>query len=189
MFKTLPLRTLGIFIAALFVLQAGVLFFFGQPSICECGYVKVWEGVVQSAGNSQHLTDWYTPSHLLHGIFFFALFSLLMPRASIGVRLLAALALEISWEIIENTPMVIEHYRKQVLAQGYVGDSILNSLSDTVAMVAGFFFTARVPVWVAILTVIGFEALTMYFIKDGLFLNIINLLYPFEFIKQWQLGG
>lgn len=143
---------------------------------------------MQSAGNSQHLADWYTPSHIIHGIIFFGLLSFLLPRASLGVRLLFALALEISWELIENTPMVIEHYRKQALAQGYVGDSIINSLSDTVAMVVGFFLAARVPVWVLVVVVIGFEVFTMYVIRDGLFLNIINLIYPLSFISEWQAG-
>ena len=97
--------------ALLVAVQASVLFLFGQPAICTCGYVKLWEGVVLSAGNSQHLTDWYTFSHIIHGILFYALFTFLFPRISVWARLLMAMGVEIAWEIAENTPTVIQHYR------------------------------------------------------------------------------
>ena len=124
-------------VVAMFAIQALVLFFFGQPPICECGFIKVWEGAVLSSGNSQHLTDWYTFSHIIHGILFFWLITWLRPKWTLMQRLIAALSIEISWEIIENMPFMIEHYRQQALAQGYVGDSILNSLSDTFSALFG----------------------------------------------------
>src|SRR5882672_5985797 len=108
--------------AALLALQALALHLFGQPWICTCGYVKLWEGVVLSGGNSQHLTDWYTFSQIVHGIVFYALLRLGFPRMSVMQRLLLAVAIEAAWEIIENTPTVIRHYREQALAQGYAGD-------------------------------------------------------------------
>lgn len=171
---------------ALMLMQIAVLFWFGQPAICECGFVKLWEGNVGSEGNSQHLSDWYTPSHIIHGILFFFLLGWLFPRLTLGYRFLIALAIEVGWEILENTPMVIEHYRQQALAAGYVGDSILNSVSDTVAMIIGFVLAIRMPLWLAIIIIVALEAITMYVIRDGLALNIINLLYPFEFIAEWQ---
>lgn len=187
--NTISLKTfiliLGIFLGA----QIAVLTLFNQPAFCVCGEVKLWEGVVSSPGNSQQITDWYTPSHIIHGFIFFALFSFFLPRSSIRTRFLLAVLLEVSWEVIENTPMVIEHYRKQALAQGYIGDSILNSVSDTLAMTLGFFAARRLPVWLAIAIVVGLEVVVMYFIRDGLLLNIINLIYPLEFIAQWQLAG
>lgn len=187
--NTISLKTTVVIISLFIGFQTAVLFWLGQPAICDCGYVKVWEGVVQSSGTSQHLTDWYTPSHIIHGLLFFGLFTWLFPRWGVARRLFAALALEISWELIENTPLVIEHYRKQALAQGYVGDSIINSVMDTAAMVVGFFAAARLPVYVSVLIIAGFEILTMSLVRDGLLLNIINLIYPFQFIASWQAGG
>ena len=174
---------------ALVAVQVGVLYLLGQPAICACGYVKVWEGVVASIGNSQHLSDWYTFSHIIHGLIFYAVLTLLFPRVPVMWRLVCAVGAEVAWEILENTPMVIQHYRNQALAQGYVGDSILNSLSDTLAMIGGFLLAWRLPVWTSVVLVLVLELFVGYSIRDGLLLNIVNLAYPFEFIATWQTGG
>src|SRR3989344_7898267 len=133
--------------ALLIAAQALVLYLMGQPTICTCGYVKVWEGAVLSSGNSQHLIDWYTFSHIIHGFLFYLGLWFFFPRLSMPKRFLLALTLEVGWEMFENTPMVIEHYRQQALAQGYIGDSIINSISDTIAMVIGFLIAWKWPVW------------------------------------------
>jgi hypothetical protein len=174
--------------AALIALQAAVLYLFGQPAICACGYIKWWEGVVLSAGNSQHLTDWYSISHVLHGILFYWLLSKFFPKVSVAARLAVAVGVEVTWEIIENTPWLIEHYRQQALAQGYTGDSILNSVSDTVAMIVGFVAAWRLPAWVSMVALIALEALMLYCIRDSLTLNILNLIYPLDAVSQWQSG-
>ncbi|MBI5457892.1 DUF2585 family protein [Candidatus Kaiserbacteria bacterium] len=174
--------------AVLVVVQAGVLYLFGQPAVCTCGYVKLWEGVVLSAGNSQHLTDWYTFSHIIHGLLFYALFTFLFPKISVWARLLMAMGVEIAWEIAENTPTVIQHYREQALAQGYTGDSIINSVSDTVSMVAGFLAARKWSVWAAIALALFLELWVAYEIRDNLALNVINLLHQFDFIAAWQAG-
>ncbi len=168
--------------------QATVLHLMGQPLICTCGYVKFWEGVVLSLGNSQHLTDWYTFSHIIHGFIFYWLTGLLFPRLPFRVRLLLAMGVEIGWEIAENTPAVINHYREQALAVGYSGDSVINSVFDTLAMVGGFWLAAKLPVRVTVLLAILMELGVGYFIRDNLTLNVLNLLYQFEFIKRWQGG-
>lgn len=170
------------------VLQAFVLFLLGQPSICECGYIKAWEGVVLSSGNSQHLTDWYTFSHIVHGFLFYLGLWFFFPHMSIGARFLIALAIEAGWEIVENTPMVIEHYRLQALAQGYVGDSIINSIMDTIAMIAGFLMALKWPVWIIILLGIGMEVFVGYAIRDNLIFNTVGFFHQFEFIQEWQTG-
>lgn len=174
---------------SLLVLQGVGLFLFGQPMICECGYIKVWEGAVFSAGMSQHLSDWYTFSHIIHGFLFYLLLWYVFPRMSFGTRLLLAMGLEIGWEIAENTPWVIEAYRAQALAQGYVGDSIINSLLDTLFMMVGFFLAWRLPIWVTIVLGVLFEVGVAYAIHDNLTLNILNFIYPFDFIYRWQAGG
>jgi len=166
--------------------QAITLSSFGQPFFCECGVIKLWEGVVFSAGNSQQLTDWYTFSHIIHGILFYGLFSLLFPRSSLGIRLLLAMTLEIAWEIAENTPMVINAYRAQALAVGYNGDSIFNSVSDTLSMATGFFLAHRLPFIMSIILVLSLELFAGYFIHDNLALNILNFIHPFEAITAWQ---
>ncbi len=125
-------------IGAVIGLQALLLFAIGRPLICKCGTVKLWEGSVFGPENSQQLTDWYTPTHINHGILLYLLLRLIAPRASIAVRFIAAVALEVGWEVIENTPVIIERYRQTALAQGYVGDSVVNSLGDTLAAVCGF---------------------------------------------------
>lgn len=176
-------------VGAFVALQVLVLYMLGQPVICECGYVKVWEGVVASVGNSQHLFDWYTFSHIIHGIIFYAVLWKCFPRVPRHWLLVMALGAEVAWEILENTPMVIEHYRNQALAQGYVGDSILNSLSDTLAMVGGFLLAWRLPLWASVALVLVLELFVGYQIRDGLLLNIVNLAYPFEIIERWQTGG
>lgn len=175
--------------AALVALQALVLTLFGQPWIAADGTVKLWEGVVQSAGNSQHLSDWYTFSHIIHGFLFYALLWWFFPRSSAAGRLLVAMGIEIGWEVLENTPMVIDAYRQQALAQGYTGDSVINSLSDTLAMVLGFWAAWRLPVAATIALAILFELWVGYSIRDNLTLNVLNFAHQFEFIERWQMGS
>lgn len=178
-----------ILLAVAFVgIQALVLVSLGQPLTCECGTIKLWEGVLGSSGTSQQFFDWYTFSHVIHGFVFYGILWLLFPKLSIGQRFLLSLALEIGWEILENTPVVIEHYRQQALAAGYAGDSILNSISDTVMMALGYFLAFRLPLSAIVVTLLIFEAFTMYMIRDGLLLNIIGLVHVFPSISQWQAG-
>lgn len=187
--STVLSRTYAFIGLALVAIQIIVLYIFGQPIICTCGYVKLWEGVVLSSGNSQHLTDWYTYSHIIHGFLFYVGLWYFFPRMSVWVRLLFAMGIEIAWEIVENTPMVIQHYREQALAQGYTGDSIINSVSDTLAMVLGFVLAWRLPVWVIIALGLFLELFVAYMIRDNLTLNVLNLIHQFPVVAAWQAGG
>lgn len=182
-------RTSLLLAAGFFALQALALHLFGQPPICTCGYVKLWESVVLSAGNSQHLTDWYTFSHIVHGFLFYLLLRFLFPSMSLARSLALAVGIEAGWEIIENTPWLIEHYREQALAQGYMGDSIINSLSDTFFMVVGFFLAARLPVAAIVALGVGMELFVGLSIRDNLTLNVLNFIHQFEFVRVWQSGG
>jgi hypothetical protein len=175
---------IGILIVLSFALLA-----MGREPICTCGTVKLWHGEVFSSENSQHIADWYTPSHVIHGVLFFWLLHLFAPGRPIGQRLLVALLIESTWELAENTPAMIDRYRTATIALDYYGDSVINSLSDTLAMVAGFILASRLPVAVTLVAAILIEAATAYLIRDNLTLNVLMLISPIEAIRTWQAGA
>jgi len=173
-------------IAVIIVIQALVEHFMGRVWVCQCGVIKLWEGEVHSSGNSQQIADWYTPSHIIHGFLFYGLGWLVLKRYPISVRLGLAGLVEAGWELLENSPIIIDRYRSATMAYDYVGDSILNSSMDTVWMALGFLAARKLPIWLTIGLALAAEIATGIIIRDNLTLNVIMLVHPVEAIKVWQ---
>jgi hypothetical protein len=180
--------------AAVAALAGGVELLMGRVPISKSGHVRLWTGAVNSSENSQQIADWYSFSHVIHGIVFYAVLRLINrwrggPRWPLGLCLVAAVAVEACWEIFENTPFTIERYRKTTIALDYYGDSVLNSMCDILCCAGGFFAAAHLPVFASVALVAAMELFVGWAIRDNLTLNIIMLLHPFESIRRWQQGG
>lgn len=181
-FKTAALAAILLFVAV-----ACLLWAMGRPPICTCGTVELWG----QAGpeQSQMLADWYSPSHFIHGLIFYAILWLVARQQPVERRFLVALVVEAAWEILENTPLVIDRYREATMALGYSGDSIVNSMSDIAMMGLGFLAARRLPLSVSVALAVGFELLTLLVIRDNLTLNVWMLLVPTDGVRTWQAGA
>ncbi|AOL93876.1 DUF2585 family protein [Porphyrobacter sp. LM 6] len=180
---------------AIAIIAIGVLLAMGRVPIRECGYVKLWHGQINDGGNSQHIANWYTPSHIIHGMIFYAFgWWMFVKRGWGGATafrwgLPLAVFLEAAWEVLENTPMVINRFRSVTANWGYTGDSVLNSGADIVWMAFGFWLAFRLPVKVTIALALIGELVAGYVVRDNLTLNVIMLLFPVDAIAQWQAAG
>lgn len=180
-----PIHWLGV--ALMLVAMAVVELWLGRNPICTCGRVELWHGALDS-GNSQHIADWYTLSHIIHGLLFYALGWLVLRSRPPGERLLLAVAIEAAWEVLENSPIIIDRYREATIALGYTGDSIVNSVADVGWMALGFAFARRAPLWASIAMGLAFELIALWAIRDNLTLNVLMLVWPIDAVKAWQGG-
>ena len=191
----LPDRRGWIGAVVMWLAAGAILLAMGRVPICACGTVKLWHGVVQSAENSQHIADWYSFSHVIHGLLFYFFAHLLWRRWRLfgGRPALWALPIAIGfegfWELLENSPLIINRYRAVTINYGYNGDSVLNSLSDLSCMTLGFLLASRLPVRASVALALGLELFTLWAIRDNLTLNVVMLVWPIEAIRAWQGAG
>ena len=180
-----------LFIALIIIVAAAVvLIAMGRIPFCKCGIIAFWSSDVSSNQQSQQFTDPYTFTHVLHGIGLYFLVWLLWGRKlTIGQRLILAVALESGWEILENTEFILNRYRAATISFDYWGDSVFNSVGDIIAMMIGFWLTAKIPWWGSLIAFIVIDCLLLFFIRDSLIINIIMLIHPVEAIKTWQSNG
>ncbi len=179
-------RRYWIAIALILLAAVAALYAMGRNPICTCGEIKLWVGEVHGPDNSQHIADWYMPSHIIHGFIFYGLTWLFMRERPVGERFALAVAIEAAWEVLENSPVIIDRYREATMAFGYTGDSILNSLADIGWMALGFWAARRLGLWPTVALALFFEFLTLWAIRDNLTLNVVMLISPIDAIREWQ---
>ena len=182
-------RRAAILACTIIAAAVAILLTMGRNPMCTCGDLDLWVGLRDSPRTSQMLSDWYSLSHIVHGLLFYLSLWLIMRRWSVQVRFLVALLIEGAWEVIENTPFVIDRYRETTAALGYTGDSVINSLSDILMMVLGFLAARKLPVWTSIALVLALEIVPLFVIRDNLTLNVWTLLAPNDAVQAWQAGG
>jgi hypothetical protein len=174
---------------AIVACAAAILLAMGRAPICTCGTVKLWHGAVQSAENSQHLADWYSLSHMVHGLIFYGLGWLFLRRRPWQLRLALATSVEAAWEVLENSPIIIDRYRAVTIALGYEGDSVVNSVADIGWMLLGFAVGRRLPPWATLALGLALELIALAAIRDNLTLNVWMLVAPSDAVRSWQAGA
>lgn len=170
------------FVSVLLV-TGSIEFWMDRSPLGPDGRFGLWESNIWSDECSQRLADPYSFSHLTHGILFCGALWLVARKLPLQYRFVVALLIEAGWELLENSPLIINRYREATIALGYVGDSIMNSLSDIVMMSLGFLFASRARPWMSVLAVLVMEIGCAIWVRDNLTLNIIMLLHPFAAIK------
>src|SRR5438105_1929620 len=161
----------------------------GRQPLGPDGRFGWWESNIWSQEQSQRFADPYSFTHVVHGLLYYALLWLVARRAPVSNRFVAAVLIEAAWEILENSPLIIDRYRAVTISLGYVGDSVLNSLSDVIMMAIGFLIAVRAPVWLSVLAAIAIEAGLALWVRDNLTLNLIMLIHPIDAIRAWQMTG
>jgi hypothetical protein len=165
---------------------AAILWLMGRPPLHSSGTITLWGA---GSRQSQMLLDWYSASHLVHGFLFYGLLHLLARRWKPEKRLVLATLVEAAWELVENSPVIIDRYREATIAVGYSGDTILNSVSDIAMMAIGFLVARKVPVWASVMIVLVLELVPLAIIRDNLTLNVWMLLAPSDALRAWQAGA
>jgi hypothetical protein len=182
-------RRAWLFAFLIIAAAAVTLLAMGRNPVCTCGSIDLWVGARDSPKTSQMLADWYSLSHVVHGLLFYAALWLVAQRWPIEWRFIAALLIEAGWEVAENTPAVIDRYRATTAALGYTGDSVINSVSDILMMVFGFLAARKLPLRAALFLLVALEVTPLFAIRDNFTLNVWALIAPNQALQAWQAGG
>lgn len=185
----MTLRRALLICLAMIPVQGLILHFEGRLWICKCGYVKLWENSIWSSGNSQHIADWYSLGHINHGILFAGVFALILRRYAVATRMILTGISGFLWETIENTALVINRFREVTISLDYYGDTVLNSVFDSLFMLVGFLLAAWVRPWISAAVFLGLELVSTLIVRDGLVLEAIMVVHPIQAILDWQLLG
>jgi hypothetical protein len=162
------------------------LWAWGQPLICTCGEVRLWVGSIWSSGNSQHVADWYSLSHAVHGMLIVLIGRVSGGRLPYPLLLAVAIVTGVAWELVEHTDWVLDRFRGATVYQGYLGDSVLNAVMDYAWMLTGFFVATATPtVWIAGLIVL-LEVTSAIFGRDCLTFTTLQVAYPVQAIETYQ---
>ena len=106
---TLRMRVLVVIL--IMAAAAGAEFSMGRKLWGVAGQPGFWSSDIWSQHNSQYFLDPYTLTHILHGVMFYALLSLVLRNLPVTSRMVIAVGLEAGWEVLENTNFIIERYR------------------------------------------------------------------------------
>lgn len=158
----------------------------GQPLICTCGEVKFWVGSVFDGGNSQHIADWYTLSHILHGVLIALLGRIFFPKWRFSYLFVIAITTGVAWELVEHSQFVLAAFRATTINAGYLGDSVLNAVADYIWMLGGFFAAYLSRTIFVLITVAFLELTAVFFARDSLALTTLMLVYPVDAVENWQ---
>jgi hypothetical protein len=180
---------IAIAVVAVLALTGAIELWLGRLPLGPDGRFGLWEGNIWSSEQSQRVADPYSVSHVVHGVLFFGLLWLAALRLPVRQRYLLAVLLEAAWEILENSPLIINRYRAATIALGYQGDSVLNSLSDILMMSLGFWGASRTRRWACVTAVVVLELGMLLWVRDNLTLNVIMLVHPIDAIKAWQMAA
>jgi len=182
-------RSIALLVIGMLALTAAIEFSMGRLPLGPDGRFGWWEGNIWSSEQSQRFADPYAFTHIVHGLLFYAMLWLVARRAPARYRFLAAVALEAGWEVLENSPIIINRYRAVTISLGYVGDSIVNSLSDVLMMAIGYLLASRLRFWMSVALVAGLEIGMVIMVRDNLTLNVLMLIHPFDAIRAWQMAA
>jgi len=171
------------------VLMVILMYLQGRIWWCKLGDYAIYvHEAWNSSHTSQHFLDPYTFTHVLHGVMLFWLASLIFPKLSAAWRFFIAVSAEAAWEVLENTNYTIEKYRENTASLDYFGDSIFNSVGDLLACALGFWIALKLGWWKSLAFFLLTEIVLLLWIRDGLLLNILMLVYPLDSVKNWQMN-
>lgn len=179
----LPLHILAL-IGAIAI--GATLHAWGQPLISTSGTIRFWVGSVFSGENSQQIADWYTLSHIVHGILVAVFGSVVLKGRARGLVYLLAIGTGVAWEIVEHTDLVLDQFREATLYQGYRGDSVLNAVADYVWMLGGFYLARAVGTPASLAMIVVLELTAAFVARDCLVLTTLMLVHPVDAIESWQ---